>query len=453
MSRVPLQCPACNASLLVPESAAGRRARCSKCQSRFVVPDAEELLDIQIAQMAREELGQRWHENETENETENEVLAAAVAPPPRPRPKPKTVGAHEAPTGDTVMGLPAPAPTRKPAAKPAPKHDATPAAKPPPPKQQATPTPPATRPPPSAAAPTNQTYRDDPSHPPDRPYLVVRNVEPHGVLFAFEARWLRHRGFQTSLPKRCAHSGETKQLTARPVVAKNRTHDTTTRARAIEMHYEQDVGSKFSPCALIDTIARLEGVKEPFDAPLLYYAGAGHTNDALACRGTRAADGTALVEIQIPHGEVALSWLQRINGVCDPACDKLQADIDGLGSNAWLAVPEKIRQRLEAWCHFERGEKFLIYLRDADMTTADAGLGGIVVTDRRLLYHKYRQSLSISLNQETTLHVRTDDRIARLTLESHGRMTKAGKIARSKINALVDALSDAPRLRVTVGKK
>jgi len=86
------------------------------------------------------------------------------------------------------------------------------------------------------------------------------------------------------------------------------------------------------------------------------------------------------------------------------------------------------------------------------MTTADAGLGGIAVTDRRLLYHKYRQSLSTSLNQEATLHVRTDDRVARLTLEAQGRMTKAGKIGRSDVNALLDALSDAPRLRVMVGK-
>ena len=167
----------------------------------------------------------------------------------------------------------------------------------------------------------------------------------------------------------------------------------------------------------------------------------------------RSDDGTELVEVQIPHGEVALKWLERINGFCDPACEQLKADIDGLGSNAWLAVPERVRQRLEAWCRFERGEKFLIYLRDADMTSADAGLGGIAVTDRRLLYNKYRQNLSISLNQEGTLHLRTDDRVARLSLEAQGRVTKAGKIARGDVNALLEALSDAPRLRVMVGKK
>jgi len=296
-------------------------------------------------------------------------------------------------------------------------------------------------------------YPDNPCRPPDRPYLVVRQVDTHGVHFAFDVRWLRDRRFQVSIPRRCAYSGDSKRLTARPVIVKNRTTDNTTRARSVEMHYEQDVGSKFSPFTLIDAIARLEGVTEPFDVPLIYYAAEGHTNNALECKATHHDDGTEIVEVQIPHGEVALKWLERINGFCDPACEKLKADIDGLGSNAWLAIPERTRQRLEAWCRFERGEKFLVYLRDADMTSSDAGLGGIVVTDRRLLYHKYRQSLSTSLNQEATLHVRTDDRVARLTLEAHGRMTKAGKIARGDVNALVEALSDAPRLRVMVGKK
>ena len=425
MSPVTLHCPQCNADLLVPETAAGRRARCSKCQARFVIPNAQELLELQIAQMATDELGDRWNEDEPDNASPAKTAAAA---PPR---RPETVPADAAPTGDTIIGLPAPSPSPSPP-PPAGRPDAPTASDP---------------------AGVRGAYPDDPCRPPARPYLVVREVDTHGVFFAFEARWLRDRRFQVSIPKRCVHSGDTKKLNARPVIAKNRTHDTTARARAIEMHYEQDVGPKYSPFALIDSIARIEGVKEPFDRPLIYYTGEGHTNDALTCTGARTENGTDLLEVQIPHGEVALKWLERINGFCDPACEKLKSDIDNLGSNAWLAVPERVRQRLEAWCRFERGEKFLIYLRDADMTSADAGLGGIAVTDRRLLYHKYRQSLSTSLNQEATLHVRTDDRVARLSLEAQGRMTKAGKIARADVNALVEALSDAPRLRVMVGKK
>jgi len=85
MSRITLHCPECDADLIVPESAAGRRARCSKCQARFVVPDAEELLEMQIAQMASEELGHRWSEDEIENAA---LAMAAPAPPPR---RPKTV--------------------------------------------------------------------------------------------------------------------------------------------------------------------------------------------------------------------------------------------------------------------------------------------------------------------------------------------------------------------------
>ncbi len=51
------------------------------------------------------------------------------------------------------------------------------------------------------------------------------------------------------------------------------------------------------------------------------------------------------------------------------------------------------------------------------------------------------------------LHIRTDDKVARLTLQSMGRTARSGKIRRSDMNQLVEALSDAPRLRVMVGKQ
>jgi len=308
MSRVNLNCPKCNADLLVPESAAGRRARCSKCNARFIVPNAQELLDFQIAQMASEELGHRWHENEPENAAVAVAPAATETPPPPKRPK--TVAASEASTGDTVMGVPAPPSVAEPTADEAPPapvadHAATPG-----------------------------DYPSDPCRPPARPFLVVRKVDPQGVHFAFEARWLRDRRFQVSIPKRCAHSGERKDLSARPAVVKNRTQETTTRARSVEMHYEQEVKAKFSPFKLIDAIARLDEVKEPFDRPLLYYTGDGHTNDALECWGTRAEDGTDIVEIQIPHGEVALKWLERMSPSASASVSKPGA-ASNVASGSW----------------------------------------------------------------------------------------------------------------------
>ena len=43
-----VDCPQCGVALLVPEEAAGRRARCKECEARFTIPSASDLLDQTI---------------------------------------------------------------------------------------------------------------------------------------------------------------------------------------------------------------------------------------------------------------------------------------------------------------------------------------------------------------------------------------------------------------------
>ncbi len=284
-----------------------------------------------------------------------------------------------------------------------------------------------------------------------RPYLVVREVMMNGVKLAFAAEWLKHEVFRTSMPIRCAFSGRGPDagLVSRPMVFVNRCHDSTQQARSLEMRYEQRLGKQHSPREHVRGIGRMPMLAEPFDQPLLYYAQSGKVGDALSCTASvdREVEGESC-EILIPHGEVAVEWLSRVNGRCGDEYALLKSAVATLRNDAWSELSDKCRQRLEIWCKFERGERFKLYLNDADLTTSDAGLGGVVVTDRRLLYHKFRHSRSLSLNQSAVLHLRTDEKFTRLTLESGGRLARAGKINRSDTPRLVEALSTAQRLKV-----
>lgn len=460
MSQITLHCPQCQTSLLIPRNAAGRRARCGNCENRFILPSAQEMLDFEIAEMATQELGQRWRQDKaamaaktakskaetkitskTPAETKKETVAAGLpsrpASQPPSRPVAQPISSNEDSTGDTAMGIPVPdaalskTPRQPQSVEAAPTYSVAAA----------------------QSHPSTAAYPSNLCRPPARPYLIVRDVENHGVHLAFDARWLHNENFLVSMPARCAFTGETKELTARVFVAKNRTRHISDRPRAIEMHYEQTVDHKHDPRKLVRAIARIDGLREPFDLPLLYYACEGHTNNAIECWGTRATDGSDLVEIRLPHAELAREWVAQVNGTCGPEYHRLRQDIDDLGSSAWLALPERTRQRIEAWCKLERGEHFKLFLREFDLTCADEGLGGIVITDRQLRYHKYRQSKSLSFDKKATLHIVTDDRCAHLTLESGGRLIRTGKISRGDVSALVNALQEAPQLRVVMGKK
>ena len=459
MSEMTLDCPNCGKGLIVPIEAAGRKARCTACNTRFIIPSREALLEQTITHMALEELDHRYHEDD--------ALLDEIQSSPGKTPRPEFPVSN---TG-TVLGMPAvahePAPNdasgvlsvddlgvTERASTPASSNTAAS-----PPAEPSLADPPDT---PDddhdeSAGPKPETH---PAYPTElrptepRPYLVVNEVSMRGVSLSFASEWLRHEVFRTSMPIRCAFTGKGPEthLVSRPMIFINRSEDRSAQPRSYEMRFEQTVGPKHSPREHVRGIGRMDDFYEPFDRPILYYACDGHAGESIPCRAHTDAQRQDHCSIHIPFGDVAVECVSRVNGRCGPEYALLKTTVAHLKNDGWANLTEKTRRRLETWCKFERGERFKLYLNDADLTVADAGLGGVVVTDRRLLYHKFRRSRSLSLNQNAVLHLRTDGLYVRITLESGGRLARAGKIHRTDMDQLIQALEDAPRLRVMVGK-
>lgn len=479
MSQMTLDCPNCGRPLLVPESAVGRKARCTQCNTKFVIPSREELLEQTISHMVLEELDHRRHEDEP---AMSEAQSSAGRPVHRP----------DYPTSQsgTVLGMPAlkeeadpdssgvlsvddlTAPSSSPPGSATPRSvasgsgasDRSAASKLDTPRRE--PSLDGDDEPASANGSGRSTPGDsvapaahDTQYPRElrptkpRPYLVVNEVSMTGVSLSFATEWLKDEVFRTSMPIRCAFTGKgpKNNLVSRPMIFLNRYKEIGEQARAIEMNYEQSLTAKHSPREHVRNIGRMNGLASPYDQPLLYYASDGHAGESLKCRARSGVSDLEHCEILIPCGDVAVEWVSRVNGRCGPEYALLKTTVAALSDDGWSSLSEKCQRRLETWCRFERGERFKLYLNDADLTVADEGLGGVVVTDRRLLYHKFRRSRSLSFNQEAILHLRTDDRYARITLESGGRLARAGKIHRHDMDKLIQALADAPRLRVMVG--
>lgn len=455
MSQMTLDCPNCGRPLLVPETAVGRKARCTQCNTKFVIPSREELLEQTISHMVLEELDHRRHEDEP---AMTEAQSSAGRPVARPDYPMSQQG--------TVLGMPALQEEADPDASGVLSVDdltkETPAAEAP----HREPSLLAEEPPAtsdngaddsiggsvaSAAHDTQYPRELRPTKP--RPYLVVNEVSMKGVSLSFATEWLKDEVFRTSMPIRCAFTGKgpKNNLVSRPMIFLNRYKEVGEQARAIEMNFEQRLGPKHSPREHVRNIGRMSGLASPYDQPLLYYASDGHAGESIKCRARSGVNDLEHCEILIPFGDVAVEWVSRVNGRCGPEYAQLKSTVASLSNDGWAGLSEKCQRRLETWCKFERGERFKLYLNDADLTKSDEGLGGVVVTDRRLLYHKFRRSRSLSFNQESILHLRTDDRYARITLESGGRLARAGKIHRHDMDKLIQALANAPRLRVMVG--
>ncbi len=450
-----IDCPKCGTPLLVPESAAGRKARCTSCDTRFIIPSAEEMLEMTVTHMVLDELDARRHENVYDQPDEDDKAKAKPEPSLKDEPAASKAESFAASASGTIVGVPVQDTggdqsgvlsideihqnvsdeVRLDGGDSDGFDSAILKAM----DERAE----------DASDDTGYPQEVNPAEP--RPYLVVRDISVNGVLIAFDARWLRHEVFRCSMPIRCAYSGHgpDKTLAARPMVFTNRTTTGETQARSLELKYETEDIKKHTPRELVRKIGRMNDLIPPFDNPMLYYVVAGRPFDAMHCRvNDRQGD---VCEVLVPSGQVAVQWIERVNGRCGPEYAKLKADVAHLSSDAWTQLPPKVRERLEPWTKFQSGEKFLLYLNDPDFSSSDAGLAGIVITDKRLIYHKYRRLRSISLNQDAVLHIRPDGRVVRLTLESAGRMARAGKIQRADMNQVIDVLTNS-RLRLMVGQ-
>lgn len=456
-----IDCPSCGDPLQVPEDAAGRRAKCNHCEGRFVIPSSEELLDSTVSHFALDEMDQRRREHRYEEAGGSGVAAladfktsfAGATPPPKARSKPEhrpEPASERGPalesSGGTVMGVSAVG--RNPeAGLPGDTAMGVPltvdrmggsmvdglsiAASD------------------RDAAPAEYEQNLHPSL--DRPHLVVRRVSVDGVLLAFDAKWLHHERFRFSVPVRSAFNGESdrSKLTARPMVFLDAVEDPAPRARPIELRYEEEeVRPEDTPEAICGRMGCLHNLRSPFDRPIVYYAHDDDAVPAMSCRVRALGDerDVQACEVLVPHGWVAVDWLAAVNGRCGEDFARLSAEVEGSGQTAWDAVPQKVRSRMEPWCNFQRGERFLAYFNDPDFTSNEKGLAGVVVTDKRLIYHKYRRLRSVSLHSAATLHLRKDGSVTRLTVTAGERRAKAGKMSHALVREFLQALPKGHRL-------
>lgn len=445
-----IDCPQCNVVLNIPESAAGRAARCPKCRTKFRIPTQEDMLEETVSHWIVDELEKIDASEDAADGGGGESSGTLMGVPAMGASQVNKAINNNGGSSSTATASP-PAAAKQPAAPAAPpeKKPAAAAEKPAPAKA-------APAPPPVAAAssspPAEHTAAGEfPSslRAPDRPYLVVKDFSQSGVVLAFNYKWLEVDSFRASMPRRCAFSGsgDRKELLVRPMIFLDKFRGSDRSTHALETTHEIRLTGHQSVHDALMAMRRLDDFITPFDSPLIYFVNKNQASMSLKTK-TYEDQGTICCEVIVPDSRVALEWLARVNGVCGPEFDLLESEVSMQGSDAWRQLSGKIRDRLAAWAQFQPHEHFRLYLKDADFTSADAGLAGVVITDQRLIYHKYHHSGEIPLQEQGVLHVKTDGRVARLSMESGGDISRIGKISMNDMSKLIEQLSSNSKLKI-----
>ena len=282
---------------------------------------------------------------------------------------------------------------------------------------------------------------------PDWPHLVVDSCSQKGVWLRFNARCLEHPGFRLSMPIACAFSNsrDRTDLVARPLAFHDQSQGAVRNAQEVEAGHEQRLREGQTPADLVGLLGRLEHLPTPFHLPMPYYVNTEHANAGMSldCQtARRLEDKTTLCLILIPHPRYALAWLRNVNGVCGREYQLLARDAAVLWSDAWEGTSEEVRQRLGSWADFETGERFRFYVNDAEFGSKDEGLAGIVLTDRRLIYHRYHRNGAVNISDSPRVRIRPDGDSIAVTVRTDDTGVRAARIRQRDLDPFIGALGD-----------
>ncbi len=435
-----MECLGCHRGLRLPAAAAGRVVKCPACGGMTPVPAPPPAANDDPEDVLGDLLSQMFHENDDDDDL--------VAPPMPSTPARKPAAESASKPANTAKSAPKlpPRPTTKtqPAASPT---------------AQAMPKPASAAPPAASGPRAGAARRGEPSFiqhgPPrerQRPFLAVASCSIAGVELRFPESQLADPLFRSSMPERCIITGDHRgvaDLTVRPMVFINKDEHGGRRARSVETQYEIPADASYQHQDYINKTGTLEGLTAPFDLPMPYLVSSKLFDVSLQCVSVRSDTHGSYCRVVIPAPATAAEWIANVNGTANEAWHYLQQHANQMSCEAWTRLPHVIRDRINAWCSFAPGEAFMAYARHADNLAKESGLGGLLVTDQRLIYHMFRKMVEFPLDRPLRVRVRRDSNGVHFSAASNGEpLKKLGPINAHEVPLVFEALESAANLTV-----
>lgn len=226
--------------------------------------------------------------------------------------------------------------------------------------------------------------------PEDETALHVLDVTAEGVLLEFPTSRLLEPGFRGAMPRECLWCGAREHLRCCVIVfavgpgMPMRDADVCPPPVLIG----EDL-SDLDADKLLKRLRRVPNVPHPGDLPMPYWLCELCTG-GIAVAGrfelhAHAASGRAGLIIR--NAQAAERFLAAADGEGCAGHLLLRERIRRIPEDPFRALPFAVQRRLSVWFRPEAGEKFVAYVPDRNTTWQNDGMAGLVVSDRRLIYH------------------------------------------------------------------
>ena len=271
------------------------------------------------------------------------------------------------------------------------------------------------------------------------------HVDEMGAFFLFDPSLLYNEQFRLSFPRRCVVCGSSSHLSVHMVVWTSKlpgrgefgVHNLYSRS-IFKLEELGDVEGR----ELLEKLERFDNVPEPFSLPFPYYLCQRCSPVGAIITDVRPrADGNGEVcELGISSLRQAEQFARIVCGPNSPVVKKVHEAYLKLRSNPWQTLPLAVRSRIKHWFIPQEGESFKLYVQDNDFSKTEAGLAGVVITDKRLVYRKFAARVEIPLSEEIVINQTPKDKHLKLTISSpHSK----------SVNLIIDE-SGAERLRLAL---
>lgn len=270
----------------------------------------------------------------------------------------------------------------------------------------------------AAAPPPEPKERSDNLH--------LDRIDPMGAYFWFPADALEDVEFRASFPWMCANCLTKENLRVHLIQWPSKLRPNTVfgaRQAPAPAVYRLDELPDTDQVGLLNHLPRQENLLYPFSLPFPYYvcshcspSGLIHANTSTTAEGSRCW-------LSVSNLEIASRFYAANRGTEDENHHKLIVESELARKSHWDALPLAVRNRLSKWYKPHETEQFIDYLPDEDFAKAESGQAGIVVTDRRLVYHKHQTWREYPLHEALTIKTRSTSRSTRVELFSmaHGK--------------------------------
>jgi len=237
-------------------------------------------------------------------------------------------------------------------------------------------------------------------------------ADRRGVLLEFPADFLRVPAFRASIPRRCVHCTARTHLSAHLVIYTPRLRDSISleaEHAAGKLSIRQDKLGNFQGVELLEQLPEVPNVPAPGHLPMPYWV-------CDMCRGAGCISGRIRVNTDTGKGFCRLYFrnLRMAMGFFANACGTSGAEYRKLATyheraeqDPWDAMPTVVRNRVEQWFRRREGERFLAYVPDRSFVRTEDGMNGLVISDRRLVYHHPPRHQELPVGKELAVHIRT----------------------------------------------